>query len=83
MKPTKHENANSALSTAACSRLWVVTVDSNPMPYEVNQYPFKVVVGSEGYVKMIVKKLNSKKGQALYEYSECVDPKILFENDKD
>ena len=70
------------LNTPSGSLLWVVTVDDNPMPYEIWQYPFKVVVGSEDYVKMLVKKLNARRGQALYEYSQCTDPKILFENAK-
>ena len=75
-----NEERGNELNESNDSRLWVVTVDNNPMPYEIWQYPFKVVVGSEDYVKMIVKKLNAKKGQALYEYSECSDLKILFEN---
>jgi hypothetical protein len=68
------------LDTAHGSRVWVVTVDSHPMPYEINKYPFKVVVGSEVFVSSIVEQLNKKKGQALFEYSECADPNIHFEN---
>ena len=64
------------------SRLWVVTIDSHPMPYEINQYPYKVVVGSEEYTKAIVEKLNAKKGEALFEYFECGHPTIVFENGK-
>ena len=73
MSETKLNQSNGSL-------LWVITVDSEPMPYEINQWPYRVACGSEGYVKKIVHKLNAKKGQALYEYSECSNNKILFEN---
>jgi len=73
------EERGNELNESNGSRLWIVTVDNDPMPYEIWQYPFKAVVGSEDYVKMIVKKLNAKKGHSLYEYSECSNNKILFE----
>lgn len=72
--------ANSHFPDPPGSRLWVITVDSHPMPYEINQWPYRVTFGSEGYVKKIVQKLNAKKGQTLYEYSECSNNRILFEN---
>lgn len=63
------------------SRYWLVTIDSRPIPWEINQYPFQIVFGSEGFVKSFCDSLNSQKGEALYEYSEVSKQDILFEND--
>ena len=49
------------------SRYWLVTVDSHPMPWEINQYPFQVVYGDEQFVESFCDSLNAEKGEALYE----------------
>jgi hypothetical protein len=67
------------LKTGNGAKLWVITVDSYPMPYEIHQC-HSVVVGSEEYVSAVVNELNAKNPDSLFEYSECIKPRIMFEN---
>lgn len=70
----------SNLEELSDSRFWIVTVDSDPMPWEVNQYPYQIVWGRRGFVESLCNRLNSKKGKDLYEYIEVVNQEIVYEN---
>jgi len=59
--------------------LWIITEDDEPMPWENNAWPFRVVVGSESFVKGMVDGLNAASTGALYEYTECTEQRIVFE----
>ena len=81
----KHDGgyADGTTGSSHCSsgsRFWIVTVDSNPMPWEINQYPFQIVYGTESFVKSFCESLNSMDGDELYEYSEVSNQEIYSEN---
>jgi len=75
-----NEAKRNELNTPSGSRYWLVTVDSRPMAWEINQYPFQIVYGTEAFVESFCDSLNAQDGEALYEYSEVSQQEILSEN---
>ena len=74
--------AASDLSVSPDFCYWLVTRDSDPMPYECGwAFPFQIVHGTESFVVSYCASLNAKKGSALYEYSEITNQEILSQND--